>query len=207
MGLDVDVMKEFCKLTGMKLKLVESPVFDGIWFDPIYDKADVAIGGIGITQNRTAPGMSWSIPYFYVSRTLVYNKRLHPIRRVPEDITGPIRATEGSTGLYDAARWEQMMDVLEPGKTDEEDIQDLLQGKVQGLMRGSFVGSALVRKYKQLGMVKPWKIDPSLVSSDGEVFAYPTRCASGVGQLLSVLITEEIFTGELQHLIKKYKLT
>jgi len=125
-GLDVDIMKAFCKLTGLKLKLIEKEMFDGIWFDPVYEISDVAIGGIGITKNRTAPGMSWSIPYFYVDRTLVYNKR-NPIRKIPDDISGPIRATEGSTGLYDAAKWEQMMEVLEPGKTDEEDIQDLLQ--------------------------------------------------------------------------------
>lgn len=207
-GLDVDIMKEFCKLTGLKLRLVERNDFNGIWFDPIRKLSDVSIGGIGITDKRTKPGMQWSIPYFYVFRTVVFNKA-NPIRKFPESITYDVRGTPGSTGYIDAeARLDAYgnRNLLKKGKTDQQDIQDLKDGKIQGLMRGSFVGKALLLRHKEFGMVKPWQIDEDLVASDGEVFAYPTLCTSGVGQLLSVLITEDIFNGEMQHLIQKYKL-
>ena len=73
-------------------------------------------------------------------------------------------------------------------------------------MRGSFVGKAIVKKYPQLGMLDPWKIDPALVSSDGEVFAYPCNVHSRIGVLLSVFLTEEILTKNMLKIVKKYKL-
>jgi len=205
-GLDVDIMKYFCKMTGLKLHLVEKKQFDGIWFDPILGKSDVAIGGIGVTQKRTRKNTNWSIPYFYVSRTLIYNKK-HPIRDIAKVTSRAIiRGTPGSTGYLDGKLRLPKSVLLEKGRTDEQDMKDLLEGKIQGLLRGSFVGKAIVEKHSELGMIKPWQIDPSLVSKDGEVFAYPSTCNSGVSQLLSVFLTEEIFTNELQHLVKKYKL-
>lgn len=207
-GLDVDILRFFCKVTGLRLKLIERKKFDQIWFDPIKKKSDISIGGIGVTDERTVPGMMWSIPYFYVHRTLIYNRK-YPILNFPRDVSGIIRATPGSTGWIDGKyklekngkqKW------LESGYSDEQDMDDLKQGKIQGLLRGSFVGRAIVKREKSLAMLKPWSIDSKLVSSDGEVFAYPTLCESGVGQMISVFLTEEIFTGELAHLVKKYKL-
>jgi ABC-type amino acid transport substrate-binding protein len=205
-GLDVDIMKYFCKMTGLKLKLVEKEHFDGIWLDPIRGISDVAIGGIGVTKKRTRKNTNWSIPYFYVMRTLIYNKAtpIQSVSKVPKHYV--VRGTKGSTGWIDGKLRLPKGVTIENGKTDEQDLHDLSTGKIQGLMRGSFVGKAIIKKHKNLGMVEPWQIDPSLVSSDGEVFAYPSTCESGVSQLLSVFLTEEIFTGELKHLVKKYKL-
>lgn len=207
-GLDVDIMRYFCRISRLKLVLVERKNFDGIWFDPLNGVSDIAIGGIGITNLRTRPGMSWSIPYFYVHRTLVYN-RSNPIHRFPQDISGTVRATVGSTGWLDAqSRLANTgkQHLLEPGKADQKDISDLLEGKIQGLFRGSFVGKSLIQRHKSLGMVRPWSMDSDMVAIDGEVFAYPTLCSSGVGQMISVFLTEEIFKGELMHLVKRYKL-
>lgn len=207
-GLDVEIMQYFCKITGLALKLIEKESFDKIWFDVIRGVSDIAIGGIGISDKRTAPGMSWTIPYFYVFRTVIFNKK-NPIHKFPGNVRGTIRGTRGSTGWLDGQlRLEHVgkLKFLKPGKTDEEDIRDLKAGKIQGLLRGSFVGKAITEREPELGMLSPWKIDPRIVSNDGEVFAYPTLCSSGIGQLMSVFLTEEIFTGELQWLVKKYRL-
>lgn len=203
-GLDVDIMRYFCSVVGLRLRLVERKHFDGIWFDPIERRSDVAIGGIGITDARTRSGMSWSIPYFYVHRTLVY-RRANPVNESLDRVAGTVRGTVGSTGWLDGQVRLKSAN-LQPGKTDEQDIRDLMDGKIRGLLRGSFVGRAIVRKHKTLAMLKPWSIDSALVASDGEVFAYPTVCASGIGQMLSVFLTEEMFKGELAHLVRKYKL-
>lgn len=208
-GLDVDIMVEFCRLTKMKLKIIEKSDFNGIWLDPVHGISDIAIGGIGISDKRTRVHTTWTIPYFYVKRTCVYNLD-NPIKQFPRDVTGIIRGTQGSTGWLDGQlrmKNAKKTRLLKNGHTDHDDIQSLKYGKIQGLLRGSFVGKALVAAHpKEFGMVRPWDIDHSLVASDGEVFAYPCNIRSGVGVLLSALLTEDIMNSELGHLIKKYNL-
>lgn len=208
-GIDVDIMREFAKLTGLKLKFILKNKFDGIWLDPVNGISDVAIGGIGMTPERTTPDTEWTIPYFYVNRTIIYNLK-NPIDRFPEDVTGIIRGTKGSTGYIDGYLKLQKIgkaDLLQSSNDDKDDINQLLKGNIQGLMRGSFVGKSIVSEYpSKLGMVKPWKIDPSLVTSDGEVFSYPTNKNSGVGTLLTMMLTEDIMNHHLPHLIIQYNL-
>jgi ABC-type amino acid transport substrate-binding protein len=74
-GFDVDVRKLFCKAAGLKLRLKERAHFDGIWFDPKNNKSDCSIGGIGMTPARLDENTEWSMPYFHVMRTIVYNKK------------------------------------------------------------------------------------------------------------------------------------
>lgn len=208
-GLDVEIMKEFARLCNLKIKFIEKKNFDGIWLDPVKRPkiSDVAIGGIGITKKRTRADTEWTIPYFYVNRTLIYNKK-DPLISL-KDVDRTVLGTKNSTGWIDAFERLKKLKLshhLKPGTTDENDLKLLLEGKIQGLMRGSFVGKAIVKKYPQLGMITPWKMDPSLVSSDGEVFAYPCNVRSRVGLLLSVFLTEEIMNHHLVKIIKKYGL-
>lgn len=208
-GLDVEIMKEFAKLCKLKIVFKIKPQFKDIWFDPVRGESDVAIGGIGIRESRSRKDTEWTIPYFYVKRTCIFNK-LDPIYSFPKNANKTILSTKGSTGWVDGQ--ERLLksgkiSLLKQGTTDEDDINKLLNGNVQGLLRGSFVGEAIVKKYpNQLGMTKPWAMDPNLVVKDGEVFAYPCNVHSRIGVLLSVLLTEEIMSKNLLHLIKKYNL-
>jgi ABC-type amino acid transport substrate-binding protein len=208
-GIDVDLMQLFCKFANLKCKFIEWKDFNGIWLAPIQGLADVAIGGIGITPSRTRAKTAWTIPYFYVDRSIVYNKN-DPIISFPRDCRGTICGTKGSTGWLDGAikmKKVRKQNLMVPGKTDEQDIKDLRSGKIQGLMRGSFVAKALVKKYpKELGMTKPWKADPSIVSSDGEVFAFPCKCGSGIAESLSAFITFLINSKIHKRLLKKHNL-
>ncbi len=209
-GLDVDIMELFCKAADIKLKLIPINTWDGLWDYPIKKKSDTSIGGIANTAKRTHTETAWSIPYFYVLRTAIYNKS-NPILKFPTDVTGTVRGTYQSTGWLDAELKmvkSKKRKFLEKGIDDTTDIQDLRAGKIQGLMRGSFVGVAIVKKYpKELSMTTPWQIDPSLVPSDGEVFAFPCNKNSGLAELLSCFIVQLIFTGQLDKLIRKWKLT
>lgn len=220
-GLDVDIMKEFAKLCKIKVKFLERENFDQIWLDPSKNIADISIGGIGMSKKRNRVNTSWTIPYFYVKRTVVYNRK-NPIKSFPQGISDIVLGTVGSTGWLDSLQrateldknkskrrkdGQKYVDFMESGTSDEEDVQRLLDGQVQGLMRGSFVGVAIVRKYpKQLAMLPPWNIDPELVTSDGEVFAYPCHVRSGISSLLSAFLTEEIMNKDLKRLIEKYHL-
>jgi len=208
LGLDVDIMKQFSKLCKLKTKFIIKKHFNDIWLDPVNGKSDVSIGGIGITKTRTKPFTEWTIPYFYVNRTVIYN-RANPIRKFPNDVNDIIVGTNGSTGWIDGQdklKKVKKTHLIQAGTTDSEDIQLLLDGDIQGIMRGSFVGKSIINKYPQLGMVKPWEIDPSLVVKDGEVFAYPCNIKSRIGVLLSVFLTEDIMNKNLKKLVEKYDL-
>lgn len=208
-GLDVEIMKEFAKLCKLKVKFIIKEKFDGIWLDPVKKPylSDVAIGGIGITARRTRTDTEWTIPYFYVNRTFIFNKN-NPVRSLKE-INGPVLGTKNSTGWIDAHERLKKLKLdhhLQQGTTDANDLKLLLNGEIQGLFRGSFVGKAIIKKMPQLEMLTPWKMDPSLVSKSGEVFAYPCNIKSRVGLLLSVFLTEEIMSHRLVNIIRKYDL-
>lgn len=207
-GFDVDLLVKFCKKAGLEIDFIEIDEWNNLWFKPSLEEADVSIGGIGISDKRTDKNTQWTIPYFYVQRTILFSKK-DPIKQFPEDITREFRGTYKSTGWIDA---EDRVAKLAPekkkfmhkGKTDDRDVKDLLSGKIQGLMRGSFVGKSLVKKHKQLQMLKPWEMDKELISSDGECFAYPCHKDSGLAVLLSAFIAVEWENGGLQRLAKKY---
>lgn len=212
-GLDVDLIKTFAKWSKLRIKFRIHRRFRGIWNAPAQGKSDVSIGGIGITPDRTRAQTAWTIPYFYVQRTAIYNPKVYdPTRSTKAPVFGTwpkstvMRATFGSTGQLD---WKarKIPGTLQNGKSDEEDIRDLLDGKVQGVMRGSFVAKAILRRHPSLKMVRPWDITPSIVSKDGEVFAFPTWIHSGLAQTLSAFIVGIQTSGLLARLLEKHKVT
>lgn len=149
------------------------------------------------------------MPYFHVMRTVVYNKK-DPIKHFPEDVDDTVLATYSSSGFVDAKLRTKKLHkdhFMQRGTTDEEDIEAVKNGDVQGIIRGSFVGQSIVKRYpKKLGMAKPWEMDPSLVTSDGEIFAFPTRLGSGLAPALSSFLTELLMNGTLDKLLRKYHL-
>lgn len=198
-GCDVDMIALFAKAAELKLEFIERP-WDGIWTDPVKGISDVSIGGIGITPKRTLKNTAWTIPYFRVQRTYIYNKNFELETGLD---SARVRATKGSTG------WLDMTDMglkLEEGKSDAEDIQDLLDGKIDALMRGSFVGRAISKRYPDLVMGPVWDIAPHLVGPDGEVFAFPTECHSGLAQALSAGIGHMLATGQLDDILRTHDL-
>ena len=196
-GLDVDIMKMFCDKYQLKPRFVNIKNFDDVlefterWRFGI----DVAIGGISRATWRNPGTVEWSIPYFRVQRTVLY-RLADPIKQFPEDVTGKIRGTMGSVGFMDAGeklyrvQKQHLLDVADV-QDDKADLRDLLNGKIQGLMRGSFVATAIVKKHRTvLGMCKPWDASKASVGSEGEVFAFPCRRGSGLAGALSAFLTD-----------------
>jgi ABC-type amino acid transport substrate-binding protein len=205
-GLDIDIMKEFAKRCKLKIKFIIKPNFNDIWFDPVRNISDVAVGGIGMSTARTRADTEWTIPYFYVKRTIIYNKS-NPIVNFPEDVNNTIVSAKGSIGWLDGIqKLGSKVKFLKEEKNDKQDIRDLLDGKIQGMLRGSFVGVSILKKYPQLDMLTPWNAVPEVNTSKKEVFAYPCNVRSRIGILLSVFITEEIMNSDLLHLVQKYDL-
>ena len=206
-GLDVDILKKFAKEAKLDIVFKEFNLFNGIWNKPAIGKADVSIGGISNSKGRTRVATEWSIPYFYVNRSILF-KKSNPIHSFPDDVDGIVVGTEGSTGWTDAKILLKNVNkqrFLKKGKTDKQDLSDLLSGKILGLIRGDFVSQSIIRKNPKLGMIK-WEADNSILSSDGEVFAFPTKKGSGISVLLSAFLTESIHNGFMVKLMKKYSL-
>lgn len=62
-GLDVDIMRFFCRITGLKLQLVEKKHFDGVWLEPAKGRADIAIGGIGTWRDKDSAHKGFQLKY------------------------------------------------------------------------------------------------------------------------------------------------
>lgn len=207
-GIDVDIVRLFAKTAGLKLKLVPIDKFDKIWDLPRKRKVDTAIGGIANLESRTAKGTEWTIPYYYVKRSLLFNVK-DPVDRFPESVTRTVLGTVGSSGWLDAqlrARPLRKDHHIRPGSTDEADLKSLKSGKVQGVIRGSFVSRAWVAKFPRVLDYIEWECDESILPSDGEVFAFPCATGSGVAVALSTFIAKLAADGTLAKLLRKHKL-
>jgi len=209
-GFDVDLINEFAKIVGCRVEFTVINEWDQLWFAPSKKEADISIGGIGITDDRIDSNTEWTIPYFYVRRSVVYNIN-KPVKRFPDDMTGTIRGTYGSTGYNDGILRIKKFKPdshlsMTAGDSDDKDIKDVLEGRIQGIMRGSFVCKSIVARYgsDKLGYTEPWDIDPTLVTSDGECFAYPCHKQSGLAVILSSFLTQMWLTGYLERKAKEY---
>lgn len=209
-GFDIDLIRGFCRLANLTPVFVAVDDFYSLWETPASwnDHFDLAVGGIGRSRWRNVGGVEWSVPYFKIHRTIVYNLK-DPILTFPGGVTGKLAGTMGSTGMLDASRRmakAKKRHLLEyRDSSDEKDLRDLLAGRLQGLMRGSFVGKALVKKHpKQLGMIKPWKAMPEVVGPGGEVFAFPCRRGSGLAGMLNSYIGLILANGAMKALVKKH---
>ena len=207
-GLDVKLMQEFAKSVGLKLKFKIVHSFDKIWDLPRDNESDVSIGGIANSIGRGGVKTEWTIPYFYVLRSALSRKD-DPINNFPQDVHGVLIGTYGSTGWKDGEirlKKAHKQRLMISGKTDKDDVSKLLHGEVQGLMRGSFVSRAILKKHSKVLHVTEWEADKSFLPSDGEVFAFPTKLGSGIAVSLSTFLAEQIQNGYLKKLMKKYHL-
>jgi ABC-type amino acid transport substrate-binding protein len=201
------MMNEFATQAGLQIIYKEYHSFDGIWNKPSLHQADVAIGGISNAKGRGRRTTEWSIPYFYVHRSVLFQKK-KSVRTFPSDVHGIIISTYNSTGWTDGEiRLDRIHKkrFLVKGTTDKEDISELLHGKVQGLLRGDFVSKAIVKTHPELGYTT-WDAEPDILPSDGEVFSYPTKQGSGIAMMLSTFITDQIDRGEMKKRMKRFHL-
>ena len=210
-GFDIDFLVQFCEVVGLEPVFHKKEDFGKVWgiSGEWRSNVDVACGGIGITSWRTTDAIEWSFPYFKVQRTLVYNKN-DAVARL-RDVTRRVYGTRGSTGFVDAEERLAEVDkghlLVDRDSSEKEDVADLLSGKVQGLLRGSFVGRAIVQKHpKEFDMVEPWEMSHGL-PVEGEVFAFPCRRGSGLAALLNVFTYAMERSGMLSKLARRHHMT
>lgn len=102
-GWDVDYLKKFAEQQKLKLVIVESPEFDGIWNLPGEGKCDIAGSGISdLPERRQATGKLgvWSASYYAVLRAFAV--RTDAKVEGLADLAGqPVIVTKGSTADLD----------------------------------------------------------------------------------------------------------
>jgi hypothetical protein len=212
-GFDVDFIRKFGELIGYKVKFVEVATFKNIWDLPRQGISDLAIGGIansiGPQGPRGGEETEWTLPYFYVNRSVIIKKGT----KFPSP-SAKIAAVDGSTGWNDGTlRGAAGMGELVKATTDDEDLPKLREigangiPKLTAVMHGNNVSRALIRKNgkNNLRMIS-WEMAPTLLQKDGEIFAYPTKLGSGLGSVLSAFITKSVLNGYLEFLVNKYHL-
>ncbi len=212
-GIDVDIISLYAKFCGLEIEWKNIPKFDGIWNLPENKVSDISIGGIANTLGRGTELTEWSMPYFYVHRSMIYSKN----NRIFNNI---IRGTENSTGWLDSKQQQKAnnpnnifakkimgANKLEVSQnTNKEDIKDLINGKIMGLMRGDFVARSNVKEHPNDLAYFRWNMDETLLPTDGEIFAFPAKLGSNIAPSISSFITYLIYEGKLKKLLLKYNL-
>jgi hypothetical protein len=95
---------------------------------------------------------------------------------------------------------------LQRSKTNEEDLNDLRNGVVNGVMRGSDVASALLLRNPDLDIMPSWDSVQGLLPNFGpqlksrEVFSFP--CSPFLVTFINMRITQLLLNGELEELTK-----
>lgn len=215
-GLDIELLQAFCDEINVTMKIQEGKEFNTIWnevcgratkFKRVDDpRADIAAGGIAMLSVRMidcADDLAWSIPYFWVQRTLLYNTQSNfdkPDFNVPSTIQGIILKTKGSTGdedmdhkvnsIPDQKESARIRKLLAYGTTDQEDLRRLLNGQVQGLMRGSLVAKRIIKDHPTLAMIEPWNWN-QLSADKKESFRFPIRKTSKLKRPLDIFLRSE----------------
>ncbi len=209
--------------------------FDRIWSLP--DQIDLAAGGIADSLSRITSNIYWTNPHFKVKRSLVFLKsdrylsdlKIAIFKDMKREDTSSestlmtklapsskVIATYGSTGWCDAERrLADRQDVkLLRGTTDVEDIECLLRGEVNGIMRGDNVAKCLVAtRPNQLDYMYAWDIVPGIArerfTSNGwlptETFCFPTH-DSDLKSFIDLRVTQLTDSYFVNNLCIKYGL-
>ena len=205
-GIEVKLMEEYAKAVGLTAKFVRVGTWDKLWDKPRLKEADVSIGGIANSLGREHKDTEWTMPYYYVRRSIMTLKK--PLK---DQKFKPVSAVTKSTGYMDT-RWRLGEDNMSmtPGLGYKKDLARLRKGKLKGVMYGDQVSRSIIKdemkqKRRDLTM-KSWNILPTLVPTDGETFSFPTRLGSGIAVSLSSFLAEAEANGKLKKWCKHFHL-
>ncbi len=195
-GSDAAIVERFAASLGLRVEYVRASAYADVY--RLTGTADMGIGGVAMTPERASPYVVWSAPYAVTERTLVCSTRA-PVASFPRDVDRPILGTEGSTGFADAlARLSPAKRHLLIPETggEAESVRRLLDGSVQGLVRGSMVGGALMRRFPgRVCMTAPWTVPGA-----PETFRFPCLRRSGVEPHLSAFLGAALADGTIAEL-------
>lgn len=191
-GLDADILNALAKLLGLKIEFKAYSNWSKLLKACDIEEVDCAAGGIAMTLDRIhrLHKTEWTIPYFHVKRVAI-SRKASPVKRFPDDLRAgaTVVATKDSTAWLDAdyLRKKKGLDFkLQKGsENEEEDIELLLKGKVDCVLRGNISGHYLQdQNPNQLTLSYEWDMDPSILP-DGEHLCFMCSERSRLSAALS----------------------
>ena len=212
-GVEIRLMTEYAAVCGLKIKFIRVHDFTDIWDKPLKGEADISIGGIANARGRTHPGTEWTIPYYYVKRSIIVRKKTNGTRntQLGADIK-TIVATKGSTGEIDSMiRDSELMNSKLKSAKGVQDLDRLRAKKIDGIMYGDEVAHSVLAadrkktKKNDLTMIT-WDIVPNLVPLDGETFSFPTKLGSGIAVSLTAFLIDAMHTGRIRRLCREFSI-
>jgi hypothetical protein len=216
-GMEVDIIRSFASLHELEVVFHIVSSYEGLWDLPRRGECDVAIGGMANIPSRSHPETEWTIGYFSVKRTLLYNPSVQPLTSI-QDIDQPIRGTFGSTGFVNMKEMFSLYGknpqwIHASFNDDEKDIEDVVNGTILGIMRGDVVAKAIQHKYPHLRLLPPWKLhyykalgSQNTVFPQGENFSFPCRLGSGLAVALTAYLNYLHTSNKFESYRRKYYL-
>ena len=166
-GIDVEIMKGFAKVMGLRVVFKRVPVRELVSdtvSSPLPKGCDVIMGGVSDDYERRSFVRQLTTPYTFVRRSIIVRKG-HPLKGVENgrDFKGRLYARKGSSAWSDGMGAANI--VSDAGKPESQVFRELLDGKVDGVMRGSLVADALKARHPKLFDSIEW--DRSSQSKEG----------------------------------------
>jgi ABC-type amino acid transport substrate-binding protein len=201
-GIDVEIFKAFAKVLKVKLELktimTESLSYD----DANYAIGDVWAGGLSFNVERENSYTQWTAPYLFTKRSCIF--RAEDDFKKVKDVTGSVYV-RGSSSAEDDARQQGMVakTVDDSEMTEDKVFQDVLDGKMSGVLRGSIVAKALKKAYPGKFSYIEWERDPK----QPESLHYMVSTRSNLNVALSAFVQRLMCTGQMDDIIERSSAT
>jgi len=183
-GSDIKLLQGFAAREGLELQYIEVP-FDGIWLRPGDNECDIAAAGIGETVGRDSPGVAWSQAYYSVKRSLLIRAGDASRFASFSDFSGRrIGFVEGSTAQFDLEARHFPKTIQIGYGAIAEGMSDLFAGQIDAFAAGDVSTAFIAGKRPALGVIDIHR------PGETELFAFPTRGASGIVGRLNAYINE-----------------
>ncbi len=149
-GRDIEFLRSFAESQELDVEFVFYE-FDKIWTLPGAGVCDLASAGIAPLPSRDSEGCSWSDAYFEVYRSLLTRNADKDKLKTIADFSGMrIAVTQGSTAEIDAVMRKDVSVELVYYTDQNEAVQDLIEGKIDGFGEGDVSNYYLAEKQPDL---------------------------------------------------------
>ena len=197
-GYDVDMCKDFAKVLGVELEIVETPFPDRI---PalVSGRADVGIASTSDTLER-AKTIGFSIPYFAFEFNVL--TRNDTGIKTYEDMCG--KKVGNVAGTYEAIRLEPFVEDCGGTFSAYQSEADLLLALKQKQIEATVVTSTVAWAHVKSGKYPTLAVEGKAPYDTDYVSLIAVRSEYGFINYLNLFVNQQIRTGRAQELYNKW---
>lgn len=197
-GYDVDMCKDFAKVLGVELEIVETPFPDRI---PalVSGRADVGIASTSDTLQR-AKTIGFSIPYFAFEFNILTRKDTG-IKKYA-DLCG--KKIGNVAGTYEAIRLEPFVEGCGGSFSAYQSEADLLLALKQKQIEATVVTSTVAWAHVKSGKYPTLAVEGKAPYDTDYVSLIAVRSEYGFINYLNLFVNQQIRTGRAQELYNKW---